>query len=70
MDFRQFVLLLVVLCSISIGQIDAYPSGVPLSQCGSMMPVAHGVEAQASLAPYVITTEGQYYTTGQRTMSK
>ena len=69
MDFKQFALLLVVLCSISISQIDAFPSGAPSSQCRAMIPY-HNVYAQMSLAPYRITTNRQYYTTGQATTSK
>ena len=68
MEFKQFVLLLVVvLCGV--GRIDAFASGTPPFQCATMIPL-HGVAAQTSFAPYTITTDSQSYMTGQTTISK
>ena len=67
MDSRGFVLLLVALCGVS--RVDAFPSGAPPAQCAAMLP-SHGVPAQTSLAPYMITTSSEYYMPGQMTMSK
>ena len=67
MQFQGLILAVIALCGVS--HVDAYPSGAPSGQCAAMMP-SHGVVAQNSLVPYMITTDSQYYTTGQRKMSK
>ena len=68
MEFKGFVLSLLVLCGVS--RLDAYPTGAPPIQCADMMPTGHGVTAQNSLAPYMIITDSEYYMPGQMTMSK
>ena len=68
MQFEGFILLVIALYGVS--RVDAYPSGAPAGQCAAMMPTGHGVPAQNSLAPYMITTSSEYHMPGQMTMSK
>ena len=67
---KVFAAYLMIALICNHGVVDAYGTGAPPFQCGPMSPSGHGAIPQASLAPYTVTTDSQYYTTGQMRTSK
>ena len=62
---KSQAIVLVVFVLGYVNHIDAFPSGASEAQCAAMMPF-HGVLAQTSASPYMITVDGDnYYRAGQ-----
>jgi hypothetical protein len=63
--------MLSVLVSLSLLCIGVYcnPDGAPVSACETMVP-NHGVSAQTSNSPYMVTMNTSSYTAGDVIQSK